>query len=184
MRKIIDFNKASKTGHKDLNNNEFPMTTINSIINSKSSVKVRILSEDIKILITLMFNEKKGVNAKYNQAVQQKNKADKEYWGKVKETLNELIDKLSKLQNIDSISEFSLMELDCLIGCIEEKLQDIHLNKLMMIRDTNPAYTQKLKQLYHYLLPFYENKLETETKNNKSNIIKFSTHKKTDTKED
>ncbi|MDF2879591.1 MAG: hypothetical protein K0R54_148 [Clostridiaceae bacterium] len=168
MKKIIKFNEELLNyTNKSLSDR----VTVKSLLHNNISIEVSILDEDIKIILTLLYSELKKINDDYTIACNKKEKTQICYWVNIKNTFTCLINKLGNIKNIDEIHTFSLIEINCILGVMEETLQKIVFNKVLYNREENPEYKDRLINLYRYFSTNYKENLDlVKTKSEILNI--------------
>jgi hypothetical protein len=164
---IIPF---SNNGDKDKSIKKDDVVILKSMANSSVTAKMRILPQEIHVLMRVLIKERKDVKEFYQEAVAKRDNKEIDYWKTIQETLNSLIGKLKSIQRIEEVLQnLSFIELDCLVGAIEQSLQEANLLELQLIEDEIPLVTEALQKIYQELLPVYEGKRsEFEQEHNKS----------------
>jgi hypothetical protein len=154
MGKIFEFPKKN---NDDNTSNHQDVFVLKLMKDSPIKAEIRILPEELHVVLRVLFKERKDAKECYQQAVATKNKEDMEFWKTISETLQQLINKLKNAYQLEEIiQELSFIELDCLVGSIEQYLHQVQLLELQMIEDESPIITEQLYQVYEKILPIYE----------------------------
>lgn len=124
--------------------------------NSPIIAKLRILPQDIHVLMRVLLHERKEIQQFHKEAVDRK---EIEYWRTMEDIMGSLIHKLKSIQKVEEVvQELSFIELDCFVGAVEQSLQETYLAKLQLLEDTTPIVTKTLEEIYQKALPLYEEK--------------------------
>lgn len=156
MGNLIPFSKKKDEMIQTVNISEIFITN-----QRKITAELHVLPEEIHILLRLLIRERKNIRKYYHQAYLRRDKYEMEYWQTIEDTINRLILQLKSIQSIDIdkfIKTISFMELDCLVGIMEEFLQDKYLLDLQLIEDDTPIITKQVEKIYKQILPYYEEK--------------------------
>ncbi|PLS19591.1 hypothetical protein CVD28_04015 [Bacillus sp. M6-12] len=134
------------------------------------TAKMRILPQEIHVLIRVLLKEQRETKELYHEAVAKKNKKEMDYWNMIQEVFHSLIKKLKGINKIEEvIQELSFVELDCLVGAMEQSIHETSLMELQLIEDDTPLVTEALNTMYQNIIPIYEEKRkEFESKQQQS----------------
>jgi hypothetical protein len=154
MGKIFEFPKKN---NDDNTPNLQDVFVLKLMKDSPIKAEIRILPEELHVILRVLLKERKEAKECYQHAVATKNKEEMEFWKTISETLEQLTNKLKNAYQLEEIiQELSFIELDCLVGSIEQYLHEVQLLELQMIEDETPLITEQLCQVYEKILPIYE----------------------------
>jgi hypothetical protein len=136
--------------------------TIKRIKDSNVLVNFKATSEDISLLLGLVYKQLLFAREELQTELCNKNATKVEYWRTILKTFTSLNDKL--VQSEHESHELTFVEFDCLLGALEVELQENGLKRLMNLPPEDDIYMNRVDKLYGQLLPLYDKKKSEVTK--------------------
>lgn len=164
MGKLIPF---SNQRHQSVVKDNLFM--IHQMENSPIRGEIRVMDDETHALMRVLYDERNVIKDLLKDSTLNRNSQETEYWTLISKTLNGILAKFKKIRPVhEVVEELTLVEMDCLIGVVEEYIHERSLEDMQMIEDATPLITKALLSFYHSAIPVYEGKRLEFDENQKS----------------